>query len=181
MYKAGDGFKKLREATAAAKFALVLSGDRPVSIELESDRFPDFTLRVGNNILAFEQTEADRPGRRRGDEYRRAARRKAEGLPLPIEQYDPAGEEQDAIPAIIEAIQKKANRRNSPPPNLLVYVNFSCDWEKPPITGLIASQLAHRWRADFESCWLLWEDRIFRLWPRPAMIRSRGRLALVDT
>lgn len=165
--------KQLREAWAASRFANILSRDRPVFIRLESDRFPDFTLRVHEEILQFELTDAYQEGRRLSEEYRCAAARKARGLPPVIELSDPAEEEEAAIPAIVRAIEKKAKKRYSPPPHLLVHVTFSCVTDEPPITSLQAFQLADRWSKDFKSCWLLWDHCIFRLWPRAAKIRDQ--------
>jgi hypothetical protein len=52
--------KPLREALAAARFSTILSQDRPVSINMEPDRFPDFNLRVRSELQIFELVEADR-------------------------------------------------------------------------------------------------------------------------
>jgi hypothetical protein len=165
-------FKRLGEALAAAWFAYILSQDRRVSIRLEPDRFPDFVLRVDNEIWSFEETTAFREDRRPDEEYRWASARKAAGLAAEDEFYDPVEEEEAAIPAIIRAIEKKKRRCYSSAPHLLVYVSLSCVTDKPLITNLLAFQLADLWGKDFKSCWLLWERSIFRLWPRAAMIRD---------
>jgi hypothetical protein len=164
--------KPLREAWAASRFAAIRSQDRPVSIRLEpaGHRFPDFTLRVHKEVLPFELTEAYQEGRRRDQEYRRAAARKRKGTPPDIEQFDPGEEEKAAIKAIIRAIERKAGQHYSPAPHLLVYVNFFCVTNEPLVTNSLAFQLADRWSKQFKSCWLLWDNCIFRLWPRPAKI-----------
>lgn len=112
--------KPIREAWAAARCATILSQDRPVSIQLERDRFPDFNLRVRDELQPFEIVEAHQVGRRRCEEYRRAAERKAAGLPPEIEHFDPWEEEQAAIPAIVRAIEAKAAKYYRPVPHLLV-------------------------------------------------------------
>jgi hypothetical protein len=162
----------LLDAWATSRFASILSQNRPVSIRLERDRyrFPDFTLRVRKEILPFELTGAHQAGRRLHEEYRRAAARKARGLPPEIELFDSGEEEEAAVPAVVRVIEKKAKKHYSPAPHLLVYVNFICGTDEPPITNLQAFQLADRWSKDFTSCWLLWEHCIFRLWPRAAKI-----------
>ena len=114
----------LREAYAAGLFATILSETQAVALRLRRDRFPDFDLRIGEHIQAFELVEADKPGRRRGDEYKEAAQREAEGLPPSVEHFDPDAEEQAAPEAIREAIAKKAQKSYAPAPPLLVYVNF---------------------------------------------------------
>jgi len=56
---------------------------------LVSDRFPDFELRLGDVVEQFEETEADRRGRRRGDEYwRTAAKAAAAGEMVEVEGFD---------------------------------------------------------------------------------------------
>lgn len=166
--------KPLREAWAAARYGTILAQDRLVSINLERDRFPDFNLRVRDDLQFFELVEADREGRRRGEEYRRAAVRQAAGLPPKIEEIDSWEEEQRAIPAIIRAIEAKVGKHYKPGPHLLVYVNFWLDRE-PPNAILQAVQSAEQQRDGFASFWLLWGDFIIRLWPRPAKIRDRTR------
>ncbi len=165
--------KALGETWAASRFAMILSQDRPVSIRIEPDRFPDFHLRVRNESSPFELIGADHEGRQRDKEYRIAAARKAKGLPPVIEQCDPGEEEEAAIPAIVRAIEKKAKMHYSPAPHLLVHVNFNYMTDKPPISNLQAFQLADQWSKHFKSCWLLWKHCIVRLWPRAAMIRGQ--------
>lgn len=165
--------KPLREAWAAARFATILSQDRPVSINLERDRFPDFNLRVRGETQLFELVEANRAGRHRSQEYRFAAASEAAGQSLELEHFDPAEEEQAAIPAIAHVIELKAKKYYKPAPHLLVYVNFWLDGE-PPITNLQAVQITERWRDAFTGFWLLWGSFIVRLWPRPAKIRDQS-------
>lgn len=164
--------KPIREAWAAARYATILSHDRPVSVQLERDRFPDFNLRVRDELQPFEVVEADKVGRRRSEEYRRAAEREAARLPPEQEHFDPWVEEQAAIPAIIHAIEAKAAKHYRPAPHLLVYVNFCLDGE-PPNEILNAVRSAEQHRDSFAAIWLLWGKFIIRLWPRPGMIRDR--------
>lgn len=164
--------KPMREAWAAARYATILSGDRPVSIQLERDRFPDFNLRVRDELQLFEIVEADQPGRRRTEEYRLLAERKTAGLPPEIEEFDPKEEQQAAIPAIVRAIEAKAAKRYRPAPHLLVYVNFWLGGE-PPTEIWTAVESAERHHNSFAATWLLWGGFIIRLWPRPAKIRER--------
>lgn len=64
--------KIFREAFIASRFAR-RRGASKVRLILEDDSIttPDFEIDVGGRILRFETTEADIPGRRRQDEYRR--------------------------------------------------------------------------------------------------------------
>ncbi len=145
--------KPIREAWAAARYAIILSQDRPVSIQLEPDRFPDFNLRVRDELQPFEMCEAGRVGRRRSDEYRRAAEREAAGSPRGIEHFDSWEEERAAIPAIVRAIKAKAGKRYRPVPHLLIYVNFELDGE-PPKEIFEAARVAKRHCDRFVAVWL---------------------------
>jgi hypothetical protein len=116
--------KPLSEAYAAAMFGTIRSQSAPCSIRLIRDGFPDFELRFAARVDQFELTEADREGRRRGDEYREAAALRAMGLRPTPEAFDPLEQQRAALPAAALAIQRKAAKHYRPAPHLLVYVNF---------------------------------------------------------
>lgn len=126
-------FQPLREAYAAGLFSWIRAQQQQLVVKLNRDRFPDFDLKSENSVVAFELVEAMEQGRRRADEYREAARRKAAGLPELIEHFDPAEEEQSAILAIERAVEKKAAKKYNPAPPLLVYVNLWI-FDAPPLT-----------------------------------------------
>jgi len=163
----------LREAYAAGLFATILAEEHAVSLRLQRERFPDFDLRIDDQVLPFELVEADRPGRRRGDEYRGAARREAAGFPPKIEEFDPQLEEKAAIPAIKRAIAEKAAKRYKPAPYLLVYVNFWL-FDQPPLTTDQFAGLVSRWRDQFPEIWLLWGAKAIRCWPNPVRLAARS-------
>jgi hypothetical protein len=161
--------KPLREAYAAAKFATIRGQRRACEVRLvdPATKFPDFEIRLGDVIEQFEQTEADREGRRRGDEYREADQRVASGSPAGLKHYDP-DEEMLAVPqAISVALECKAKKHYRPRPHLLVYVNFPTDNGRPPLKDLQAMQLVEPYRETFLSIWLLWGDNAVRCWPGP--------------
>lgn len=165
----------LREAYAAGLFATIRAEQGgPVALRLQRDRFPDFDLRVENDqVLPFELVEAYRPGRRRGEEYKEAARRKAEGLPPVLEEFDPEAEEKAAIPAIEQAVAKKAEKWYKPAPNLLVYVNFWI-FDKPPLALEQFAELVSPWRTRFAEIWLLWGANAIRCWPEPVRLVAQS-------
>jgi hypothetical protein len=167
---------KLLEAHAAARFAVIRTKVKPIRIRLESDRFPDFQLEASGAIEAFELVEADREGRRRGEEYIAAAAREAAGLPPLAESVDPADEEQEAFEAIDRMLAKKASKHYAPAPNILVYVNFMA-FDEFPLTREHLMQLIDAHHTHFPSAWLLWGDTAARLWPRTAKIVDRDGLA----
>ncbi len=159
--------KPLREAYAAGLFSLILGQqDLPVAVRLDGDRFPDFNLRIGDELCLFEIVEAYPPGQKRGDEYKEAARRKAEGLPEVMEEFDPQEEERAAIPVIVEAVRKKAEKNYQPPPCLLVYVNFWL-FREPVLSPREFAERLNPWGEKFQQTWLLWGANAIRCRPDP--------------
>jgi hypothetical protein len=167
--------KPLREAYAAAKFTMIRAQVRPCKVRLidPATEFPDFEIRFDDAIEQFEQTEADREGRRRGDEYSEADRRVASGAPAGLRHYDPNEEMAAAPQAISVALGCKAKKHYQPRPNLLVYVNFPTDNGRPPLTDFQAVQLVEPYRETFLSIWLLWGDNAVRC--LPFFARQRGK------
>ena len=159
-------FQPLREAYAAGFFSWILGQERHVLVKLDADRFPDFDLKLDGVVVGFELVEADRPGRRRGDEYKEAARSEAASLPEIPEEFDPDEEQKAAIPVIRRVVELKAAKKYAPPPHLVVYVNFWL-FDKPPLTPAQFGQLLQPWREAFPEVWLLWKAHAIRCWPDP--------------
>lgn len=157
-------YKKVREAICAAEFTKNRPWNRDWQVHPvpENERFPDVELKCGDDVRPFEIVEADRENRRRCDEYRAA-----KGLPRCWEHFDPDEEARTALDEIWRVVGQKAKKRYNPKPHILVYVNF---WGGEP-TSLDASQLYHQFGESFQSAWLLWQSRVFRLWPNPAKIK----------
>lgn len=84
------GVDFITEGWAAAKFAQV-RGAEGVRLVATRDQWPDFQLRSDGREEPWEFTEADVPGRRRGDEYRQHESRVATGSPQfkpdPVENW----------------------------------------------------------------------------------------------
>lgn len=162
----GPEHQVLFDAFAAGRFAVARWTNEVCSLRMERDRFPDFALKFEKRIERFEFTEADRAGRRRGEEYQRQAERRRRGLPNEPELFNLAEEiaaAREAIPRVIEA---KARKHYWPKPNLLVHVNLTIfDW--PPDRGAELIELTSPWQQTFESLWLLWGAHVFRAWPTP--------------
>ena len=161
--------KPLREAYAAAKFATIRPQARHCEVRMvdPGSRFPDFEIRFDAASEQFGQTEADREGRRRADEYGEAHGRVASGAPAGLKHYDPDEEMAAAPQAIAVALECKAKKHYQPRPHLLVYVNFPTDNGRPPLKDLQAVQLVEPYRETFLSIWLLWGDNAVRCWPGP--------------
>lgn len=177
----------LRETGATALFAHIRNASTPCAVRLLSVQFPDFEICTKEKVEPFELTEADRPSRRRGNEYKIARLNSAAALnqnadDFDCEMFNPDEEERDALPAIALAIKRKADKHYSTKPNLLVYVNFflferhsfinSYLFKGNPLTKLQAEEVTHQCRDNFLSIWLLWGTNAVRCWPKPAVIRA---------
>jgi hypothetical protein len=171
---ARDQLKPLREAYAAGFFSLILAQQGwPIAVRLDSERFPDFQLRQGDEVVPYELVEAYPPGERRGDEYKEAARRKAEGLPEVLKEFDPEAEERAAIPVIVAAVKNKADKGYNPPPCLLVYVNFWL-FREPPLSAMEFAERLRPWVEKFRAVWLLWGSNAIRCHPDPERFHARS-------
>jgi hypothetical protein len=165
-------FQQARPKTCAGgmgsgKFTTIRAQARRCEIRMVDPAFgfPDFEIRLDDAIERFEQIEADREGRRRGDEYSEADRLVASGAPAGLEHYDPDEEMAAAPQAISVALELKAKKHYQPRPHLLVYVNFPTDNGRSPLKDLQAVQLVEPYRDTFLSIWLLWGDNAVRCWP----------------
>jgi len=152
-----DAIRSRREAYAAGLFAAVLSDHQLADfVWLERGEFPDFHLLAGTEEKPFELVEADRRGRRRGEEYKTRPR---------LRHLDPEGDQEEARHVIPERLALKARKTYRPAPNLLVYVNLSTFARRPEADFLLAESV-QRWAACFPSIWLLWGGLAIQLAPK---------------
>lgn len=163
-------YQILFDGYAAGRLAATRGAYEPCLVRLVADHFPDFELTFGETVEHFEFTEADRAGRSRGDEYRRAAERRRQGLPSEGELFSPYEEDLAAREAIPRVIQAKANKHYRPKPHLFVLVNLTI-FEDPDNRGFDLVDMTQPWSKDFESIWLLWGNFCFRTWPTPLKLR----------
>ncbi len=166
-------FRPLLEAYAAGLFTTIRAETEPLALRLQRDRFPDFDVLIENTVLPFELVEAGKPGHRRDEEYREEARRQADGLPRRVETFDPAVEQAEAIPAIKRAVSKKAAKFYSPPPHLLVYVNYWL-FDAPPLSDREFGELVAPGHDRFAEIWLLWGPNVIRCWPDPLRFAAKS-------
>ena len=151
------------DAYIAGKFSVIRNTVQPIRVRMVRDPHPDFELEIEGRIVPFEATEADRVGRRRGDEYRLAAERRRKGLPPDLEGFDPGEELEAAREAIPRVLRRKAEKLYSPPPNLVVIVNLTTFGETLPLDEL--TDQTEPYRRSFESIWLVWGLRAIQTWP----------------
>jgi len=156
------------DAFIAGKLAVIRNTHEPTRVRLVKAEAPDFELNVQGEIEPFEATEADRAGRRRGDEYRLAAENREQGLPKELEMFSPSEEMERAREAIPRVIENKAKKLYSPPPHLVVLVNLTTFGEIPPVPELV--DLTAQFQNSFASIWLVWGHRAVRTWPDPLQL-----------
>lgn len=148
------GLTFLRDAWIASRVATALSSD---SVRLIPDHRPDFELQRSGQPQQFEATEADRDGRRRGDEPDDPTPRDD-----PVEDWRKRFE---AIPAALDrVITKKLSKDYPPGVSLVVYVNLGCYGayvrEGPPMLQRCTSPAKQK----FKSVFAIWEGTLYRFW-----------------
>jgi hypothetical protein len=159
------GIEFLRDAWVAAEFG---QHCRSSSVRLvpERDQWPDFEARAADVIERIECVEADIPGRRRGDEYRRIDERTAKGEVNvendPVEDWIARA---DQVPAALSAvIATKIEKRYAGGASLLVYLNIGeFGIRQTEIEAAMALTVAVA-LPHFQRVWVLWKARIYGPW-----------------
>lgn len=157
------GLAFLRDAWIAGRFATALSSDL---VRLAPAERPDFEIQTDGVIQQFEATEADRDGRRRGDEQGSPALE-----PDPVEQWRARFE---AIPAALDRVVTKKVAKNYPPEvGLAIYVNLGC-YGAYVDEGLPVLQNGTEPAKDkFRVVLVMWEGTVYKLWEdgRPTLVK----------
>lgn len=159
------GLTFLREGFVAGHFANCFS--KIESIRLFETQRPDFEMRFRDgSVRAGEITEADRPGRRRGDEYR--------GLPHPapivFEPVDQQADEHTCLAvgpqALYDACNRKADGRYAPNTDLVVYFNFPVEWydRRRRLAGQFFLNSTVAAKDHFSNVFVLWESEVYWMW-----------------
>src|SRR6195952_5402641 len=109
-----------------------------------------------------ECVEADTPGRRRGDEYRLAAERSANGEPRiedPDEDWEARADQGPA--ALSAAVAKKIGKRYAGSASLLVFLNIDeFGIRQKEIEATMAPAIAPALPC-FQRVWILWKERLY--------------------
>jgi len=155
----------ITEAWAAAQFAEARKAEA-VRLVSSREQWPDFAIRMpSGTVESWEFTEADEPGRRRGDDFRQAARRRAAGVNslegISAEQI--ADEAKDVPAWVRERCKAKVEKHYSGRATLLIYLNWSdFGWHNEIAhTFLDATSPA---KDAFTEIWILWKTGIHRTW-----------------
>jgi hypothetical protein len=128
----------------AVAYALHLQKCRVAMEPPEAPSDADFHLRIDVGVIPFQTAEVQRPGRRRGEEYRQRPT---------LTPYRPAADGADGPGWIRGAVQKKADKHYSTARhlNLLVYADFTTEqleWAS------VARELVP-FRDEFASLWVI--------------------------
>jgi hypothetical protein len=150
------GLEWVRDAWGAAKFGVLRNAS---SVRLVTEAWPDFEVRVDGRVQAFEFTEADLEGRRRGAEYRDAS----EGVEDdPFEEWI---ERAKQIPARLrDAAGRKAAKRYPASASLLIYLNINEYGIRQAEIEACFVPSTDRARDAFKSVWILWKQRVYEVW-----------------
>jgi hypothetical protein len=157
------GLDFIREGWAAAMFGQARKADA-VRLVPEATRWPDFEIRLNERVGSWEVTEADIPGRRRGQEYRDdplMVGDKALGLDH-TENYIARAER---IPeAIRVCCETKAAKHYGERAGLLIYLNpsdFGTHHQEIVNSFLEATAPA---KDSFTEICILWKYRFYPVW-----------------
>ncbi len=150
-------YQKQRERWIAAQLGLGL-GKMGIDVLIrpndEQKDETDFELKL-DGILRFQATEVQKPGRKRGDDYKARAEK-----PLRPEPYEPQRGMQEGPDWIASAIEKKAKKHYASKPHLIVYANFDADdLDKKAIV-----RKCQPYEGKFLSLWILQNHRVVQLW-----------------
>jgi hypothetical protein len=170
-FNQGDlGF--LRDAHIASRIATTLPAE---AVRLCPDQWPDFELKIDGVRRLFEVTEADVPGRRRGDEYL------SDDHLIEDDPDEDWRNRFEAIPvALDKVISKKLAKKYSGNASLIVYVNIDCfgAYLTEGVPMLYYGTCAAK--DKFSEVLALWEGRLFGLWKNGRQNRQVWNTARVS-
>jgi hypothetical protein len=159
------GVTFFRDAWLAAEFGRHRQS-RFVRLVPEREQWPDFEAKDGDLIERVECAEADVPGRRRGDEYRKLNKRRAgEGRAIDNDPVEDWIARADQVPsALASVIASKIGKHYASSASLLIYLNIAefgirqAEIEAamlPAITPALPC---------FQNIWILWKQRLYGPW-----------------
>ena len=151
-----------RDAFCAELFATLVGADQ---VRLVAGEQPDFQISVAGSELAFEVTEADTPGRKRGQEVQERRKLRVPGEPF-VEDFpneDWLTPEQADI-ALRTAADKKDRSVYDPSWGLVILLNpVEFGAHQQAIESLMVGATAAV-RNRFASVWVLWKGVGYNTW-----------------
>ncbi len=149
-----------RDAYVASRFSRALHA---TEVRLLADDRPDFEIRSSRETLAFEVTEADSDGRRRGDEIREALATVGPDISgIPSDSW---AEPKQVFNMLAKAAKNKSSSKYNPTWGLIIYLNqwefFAAENSTIEDVMLEATQVA---RSFFAEIWILWGKTLYLRW-----------------
>lgn len=151
-----------RDAWVAAKLS---SAFHPEAVRLGPDRWPDCETCTRGHVEQYEITEADVPGRKRGDEYKTAAGRSPDAPKLESDPVENWVVRADQVPAALEvAAELKAKKGYPKSARLVIYLNIGeYGIRQKEIEAAMAASTASA-KDAFSQVWVLWKRRMYLVW-----------------
>lgn len=152
----------VRDARIAARFARARNIEK---VRLVADSWPDFIVSLDDREEAFEAVEADVPGRKRDEEYRKL--QKLENRGESTATYHPEEEwltPSEAADLLAQAASKKVAKGYQPGSGLVIYLNpTEYGIHHDEIVGIMSESTAAA-KDSFESVWVLWKGKAYQAW-----------------
>jgi len=150
------GLTFITEAIVSANFGVERAASH-VRLTPENEECPDFEIGFGGRIEKFEMVQADRKGRRRGDEYRVKAELPVGtvihiDLPLPDE--------------IIEMVRTAACKKANPYPpgtRLVIYLEAPKFKSDEYLPGASFKNAVCDARPFFSAIWVMWQGTPYKI------------------
>jgi hypothetical protein len=166
------GLQFLRDAWIASRVSTALSADK---VRLLPTERPDFEVVSHSTPRHFEATEADFPGRRRGDEYRTE---RPESEPDPVSQWRRRFE---AVPvAVGSVISKKLAKPYASDVSLVIKVNLGCYGAYMDEGAVILQRECRAAKDAFFEVFAIWEGVLFSFWKQGRKNSQRWNTARLE-
>lgn len=150
------GLTFITEAIVAADFGVERAASL-VRLTPENEERPDFELDFGDRIEKFEMVQADRKGRRRGDEYKAKAELPVVtgsrlGVPLP-----------DEITEMVRTAACKKAKPYPPGTRLVIYLEAPKSRSYEFLLGASFTDAVYNARPFFSAIWVMWQGTPYEI------------------
>lgn len=151
-----------RDAFCAHQFAAFVGADL---VRLVPEERPDFQIGIAGSEASYEVTEADTPGRKRGQEIQEQRKRRVPGQPFAEDFPNTRWLTPDqADVALRAAAEKKSRGVYDPNWGLVILLNpIEFGAHRQAIENLMVNATAAA-RNSFASVWVLWKGVGYNTW-----------------
>jgi hypothetical protein len=161
-FLAQPGTEFLREAWLAAEFGRHRQSEA-VRLVAPEAQWPDFEAQAGGKIDRVECAEADVPGRKRGNEYKKLEiQLEMGGSAVENDPVDNWLERAALIPAALDLIVVNKSAKNyAERVDLLIYLNIGEYGLRQAETEIVIARAIGQATSSFARVWVLWKDRLY--------------------